>query len=208
MIPMQLSPVMSRCVPSGRTPAVTVAKVASVTPEVAAGAMQVIKTVSTLPALEVGNVIVYDISVTDTGNVSLDTVALTDQMKRADGVDVTVQPNPVYDRGDTGVIGTSEVGKAWVYTLSYTPTQADLDAGGLSNSATGTAQTPGNLGVSDVSDNGTGTGSSPTIVSIPGAPWLNMVKQITSTTTAVGGTVTNSITVTILDGDCADAVLG
>ena len=181
--------------PTGTTPP-TATDTASVTPEAAAGALAVIKTVSTLPALDVGNTIVYDIAVTNTGNVSLDTVALTDVMQRADGVNTTVQPVPAYDRGDLGVADVLEVGETWVYTLSYVLTQADLDAGGLRNSATATAQTPGNVGVSDVSDNGTGTGSSPTVVTIPGAPSLNTVKVLTSTTTTVGGTVTYSITVT------------
>ena len=181
--------------PSGTTPP-TATDTVSVTPEAVAGRLEVIKTVGTLPALDVGNTIIYEIAVTNTGNVSLDTVALTDAMKRADGVNTPVQPTPVYDRGDTGVVGTIEVGQTWVYTLSYVLTQADLDAGGLSNSATATAQTPGNVGVTDVSDNGTGAGSDPTIVPIVGSPSLNTVKVLTSTTTTVGGTVSYSMTVT------------
>ena len=181
--------------PPGTT-APTATDTASVAPIAAAGALEVIKTVLTLPALEVGNTIVYEIAVTNTGNVSLDTVALTDVMKRADGLNTTVQPTPVYNRGDAGVVGTIEVDQTWVYRLSYVLTQADLDAGGLSNSATATAQTPGNVVVTDVSDNGTGTGSSPTVVPIPGAPSLNTVKVLTSAPTTVGGTVAYSITVT------------
>ena len=181
--------------PTGTTPP-TATDTASVTPQAAAGALEVIKTVSTLPVFEVGNTIIYDIAVTNTGNVSLDTVVLTDAMKRANGVNTSVQPVPAYDRGDAGVIGTLQVGETWVYTLSYVLTQADLDAGGLSNSATATAQTPGNATVSDVSDNGAGTGSSPTVVTIPGAPSLNTVKVMTSAPSAVGSTVTYSITVT------------
>lgn len=181
--------------PTGTT-APTATDTASVTPEPAAATLQVIKTVSTLPAFEVGNVIIFDIAVTNTGNVSLGTVDLTDTLTRADTVAVTTQPVPVFDRGDAGVTGTLDVGEIWVYTLSYTLTQSDLDAGGISNTARATALTPANLQVADVSDNGAGNGSSPTVVSIPGAPSLNSVKQITSATTVVGGTVTYSITVT------------
>ncbi len=180
--------------PSGTTPP-TATDDETVTVEGAAGALEVIKTVSTLPDLEVGEVVVFAVTVENTGNVSLGTVVLTDTLRRADSTTITPAPAPVFVSGDVGVIGTLEVGEVWTYTVSHTLTQTDLDAGGINNSVRATALTPGNTPVADVSDNGAGDGDDPTLVGIAGAPALDATKTITSTTVAVGGTVTFQIVV-------------
>jgi uncharacterized repeat protein (TIGR01451 family) len=66
-----------------------------------------------------GDVIVYTINVDNTGNISLTGITVTDP-------DVTL----TYSSGDTHNTGVLDVDETWVYTGSYTVTQADMDAGG------------------------------------------------------------------------------
>ncbi len=60
----------------------------------------------------------YTITVTNTGNVSLTNVVLTDDLAG----DATLTSG---DDGD----GILEVGEAWIYTATYAATQADINAG-------------------------------------------------------------------------------
>ena len=60
----------------------------------------------------------YTITVTNTGNVSLTTVVITDVF--AGGATFT--------SGDNGN-NILDVGETWIYTADYTVTQADIDAG-------------------------------------------------------------------------------
>jgi uncharacterized repeat protein (TIGR01451 family) len=61
----------------------------------------------------------YTITVTNTGNASLTGVSVTD----------TLTGGGAYVSGDTGDDGILGVGEAWVFSATYTVTQADLDAG-------------------------------------------------------------------------------
>ena len=65
-----------------------------------------------------GQVINYTIKVTNTGNVSLTTVVLTDAFASA-----------TYSGGDTDTDNQLDVTEVWVYTASHLVTQAEMDAG-------------------------------------------------------------------------------
>lgn len=104
--------------------------------------------------LSAGDVLVYTITATNTGNVTLTGVTVAqDTLLRADGS----APANAFGAGDftTGDATTLAPGGSAVFTGSYTVAQADVDAGGLSNSAR-VAGTPsgGGTPVEDVTDNG------------------------------------------------------
>ena len=86
----------------------------------------------------VGDVINYQMLVTNEGNTALDNVVVTDPLLGG------VLAGP--DSGDTDTDGRLDVGETWVYTGSYTVTQADLDGEGnagadhdIDNTATASA---------------------------------------------------------------------
>ncbi|WP_373396608.1 hypothetical protein V8V91_17825 [Algoriphagus halophilus] len=83
-----------------------------------------------------GEVLNYDITVTNTGNVSITSLNLFDLKTAA----------PVKSSGDNANVGVLDVGEAWIYTATYTVTQADLDAGSFTNSVSATGvSAAGNL---------------------------------------------------------------
>ncbi|MBB3121698.1 beta strand repeat-containing protein [Pseudoduganella violacea] len=84
----------------------------------------------------VGDVIHYQMLVTNTGNTALDNVQVSDPLLT----------NETFFGGDTDNDGRLDVGETWAYTGSYTVTQADLDGLGnagsdrdIDNTATATA---------------------------------------------------------------------
>ncbi|MEL6681887.1 MAG: Ig-like domain-containing protein, partial [Pseudomonadota bacterium] len=158
--------------------------------------LEAIKTVLSQTGSAEGDQIVFQIAVANTGNVTLDAVTLTDTLRRVDGTLITPVPALVWDSVDDGDAGVLDVGEDWIYTLTYTLTQDDIDAGGITNSVLVEADSPDDTAVSDVSDNGEGDGNDPTPVLIPADPSLEAVKVITSTTTELGGTVRFEIAVT------------
>ncbi|WP_417237480.1 Ig-like domain-containing protein, partial [Bizionia paragorgiae] len=64
-------------------------------------------------------VINYTITVVNTGNADLTNIVVTDPF--AGGV--------TYSSGDTADTGVLNVGETWIYTASYTATQADINSG-------------------------------------------------------------------------------
>ena len=86
---------------------------------------------------EVGDVITYAFSVTNTGNVTLTNVIVADPL-------VTMLGGPIASL-EPGAIDTTS------YTASYTITQQDIDAGVFSNQATATGTAPSGTSVTDVS---------------------------------------------------------
>ena len=94
----------------------------------------------------VDDVINYSFTVTNTGNVNLTGIAVSD----ADVDNLTC--------GAT----TLAPGASTTCTATYTITQADVDAGGTENTATVTASSPGNTDdVTDDSDTGTDANTDP-----------------------------------------------
>ena len=139
--------------------------------------IEVLKSVTSAGVIE-GEDVVFSITVRNTGNVTLTGVAVTDTMTNLDGDEVTpVVIAFVGSDGDTpSPAGTLMTGETATYTATYTLTLADVDSGGLSNSATATGTTPLGGTLSDVSDNGSGTGDTPTPVQIAPMPELEVLK--------------------------------
>ncbi|MFZ2499074.1 DUF11 domain-containing protein, partial [Methanosarcina sp.] len=77
-----------------------------------------------------GDIITYQINVTNTGNIDLTNVTLNDSLINLTG--------PSGDNSPTGILN---VGETWIYTGSYTVTQADINSNGggtgvINNTAT------------------------------------------------------------------------
>ncbi len=89
-----------------------------------------------------GQIIGYTISVANTGNGSLSSVSVTDTLQLG-GSARTLTTGPTKISGDTNSNNILDVGETWIYSASYTTTQADLNgSGSLTNTANAqTAQT-------------------------------------------------------------------
>jgi hypothetical protein len=87
--------------------------------------------------------ITYSIAVTNTGARALTTPSLLDTLLLGTA-SRTLTTGPTLASGDTDADGEIDTNEIWVYTATYTATQADMDLGGtFSNSVTfDTAQTP------------------------------------------------------------------
>jgi large repetitive protein len=163
--------------PAGTTPPVATDD-ASVDVDPGVAALLALKTadisgLSVPPA--VGNVVAYTITVENTGNVTISNVTLADTLTDANGVAQALDAAPVLASGDDGD-GLLQVDETWTYTAAVTLTQAMIDAGGLSNTATVSGETPGSAPVSDISDDD-GTGDSdPTVTNLDRAPAIAVVK--------------------------------
>jgi uncharacterized repeat protein (TIGR01451 family)/gliding motility-associated-like protein len=74
-----------------------------------------------------GDVLTYDIVVTNSGNISISGINVYDPQANS---------GPTYSSGDVANTGILDVGESWTYAATYTVTQADVDAGGYTNTAT------------------------------------------------------------------------
>jgi hypothetical protein len=86
----------------------------------------------------VGDVITYTFALTNTGPVALTNITVTDPMPG-----LTITGNPIATL-DIGVVDETITG-------TYTITQADVDAGSVTNSATAAGQDPDSLSITDTS---------------------------------------------------------
>src|SRR5690606_34352065 len=80
--------------------------------------------------LDPGETISYAFLVTNTGNVTLSDVTVNDPLLVDAGVSLDQDPQ------------TLAPGGSFTFTATYTPTQADIDAGRVENTATGTGTPP------------------------------------------------------------------
>src|SRR5690606_20894253 len=80
--------------------------------------------------LDLGETISYAFLVTNTGNVTLTDVTVNDPLLTDAGVSLVQGPQ------------TLAPGGSFTFTATYTPTQADIDAGRVENTATGTGTPP------------------------------------------------------------------
>ncbi|WP_423920222.1 beta strand repeat-containing protein [Frigoribacterium sp. 2-23] len=150
---------------AGRTPAnaavsATAGSTVTVTPK---PALTVAKAGS-LPAGSTGaagSVVSYTFRLSNTGSVTLTRVAVTDPLPGLSAISYGTWPS--------GTAGTLAPGQTVVATASYTVTQADVDAGSIANTATGTGTTPSG-------DTTTGRGASS--VPLASAPGLALTKSV------------------------------
>lgn len=123
-----------------------------------------------------GDTITYSYVVTNTGNVSLNTVTLTDPGVRFNGaaaVPLTTGPTKV--AGDAVNPGVLDIGEVWTYTATYVLTQANVNAvagitNGVANTAASTARDPQNVAISPTASTLTAT------TTINSTPSLTIVK--------------------------------
>ena len=112
---------------------------------------------------QAGDIISYAFEVTNTGNVTLTDVTLTD-----------ILPGIVLSGGPIASMAPGDVDTT-TFTATYAITQADITAGEVTNQATVTGDDPGGNPVTD--DSGTTTGDDdPTVVPITQAPAITLDK--------------------------------
>ena len=135
-----------------------------------------------------GDVITYTITALNSGNVTLDTVSIADGLTPTGGTSRSL--TPVFDgASDVGSDSAISVGETWTWTVSYTVLQSDLDAGGVSNLATMTAEDPNNTQIVVESKTGgnttTGAGNGAgTVTTFAASPSIEGVKTVAVTTDA------------------------
>jgi uncharacterized repeat protein (TIGR01451 family) len=152
-----------------------------------------------------GEIITYSFAITNTGNVTLSNVTLTDPLP---GLTLSGGPIPSLP---PGAVDTT------TFTATYAITQADIDAGQVVNQATTNGTPPAGPDVAD--DSGTTTGDDvPTTTPLTSGPGITLVK--TADTSAlqsppqVGDTITyrfaitNTGNVTLSNVTIADALPG
>ncbi|WP_255606221.1 DUF7507 domain-containing protein [Nitratireductor rhodophyticola] len=138
---------------------------------------EIIKTVS--EGDTAGDVLTFTMTVENQGIGPLSDVSISeDVLGRADGTPLTPDSGPTFVSASAGSAeGTLAEGETATYTLTYTLTQDDIDAGGLSNVATaeGTDER-GNL-FNDISSDTADVDENPTTVTIPPNPDYDFIKQ-------------------------------
>ena len=157
---------------------------------------------------EVGEVITYTLEVTNTGNVTLTNVVVSD-------------PNADIGSVVPALINILAPNETVELTVSHTITQADLDFGSTTNSATVNAQTPIGDDVMDTSDdpddltnndiNGDGDPDDATVTSIPQTASMLVDKTVDNSLFLIYGEVltytiqvTNTGTVSLLNVSITD----
>ena len=117
--------------------------------------LEVTKTSATPSGTSVGSPINYTITVENTGNVTVDSIALADTLTDLDGVVLALSSGPTFVSTDgDSAEGTLVPGETATYTASFTITQSEVDAGGVRNTVTASGTDPEGGPVSDVSDDG------------------------------------------------------
>ncbi len=154
------------------------------------------KTTTTSTYSAVGDTITYDFAVTNNGNVTLTDVTINDASAGLSAISCTGGP-----------ITSLAPGATVDCTATYTVTQADLDAGSVTNSSSASGTAPDSSTVT--------SGTSTVTVDATQSPSLLIDKTTTTSTySAVGDTitydfaVTNNGNVTLTDVTINDALAG
>ncbi|QLE00027.1 DUF11 domain-containing protein [Galbibacter sp. BG1] len=155
------------------------------TPSVVAIKTASINDVDNSGTTNAGDLITYTITVENTGNVTLNSVSLTETFTDADGNALTLDGGPTFVNASEGSsAGNLQVGETATYTATYTLTQDDINVGGVLNSVLAEGTSPAGTVVDDISDDGdTGTGDTgedPTTTEIPKDAALTLIKRITN----------------------------
>ena len=103
-----------------------------------------------------GDVIVYNITIENTGNVSLSNLTLVDNLTDGDGNALALSEGPVFTSSSaSSAQGSLQVGEIATYTASYTISQLAANSESINNSVQAIAGSPGNSNnVFDISDDG------------------------------------------------------
>ena len=114
---------------------------------------------------EVGDVITYTIKIKNTGNSELNGVVIDDELSDINGELISLTTGPIFTSSTLGAntnftsdpensVTTLQVGEEVTFTATFAVTQAAIDAGGVSNTAsvTATADDGDNTAVSDEID--------------------------------------------------------
>jgi uncharacterized membrane protein len=149
------------------------------TPIPQSGQLELIKKSNYTGNGKVGDIINYTFDVKNTGNVTLTNITLTDTK-------CTI----------TGTLATLAVGAtdSTTFSCTYTITQADIDAGNVSNTATARAKDPKGGDVTDISDNNDPTKpgkDDPTETPVPQTGSLELIKKSNYHGSGVVGDVIN-----------------
>jgi uncharacterized repeat protein (TIGR01451 family) len=153
-----------------------------------------------------GELVSFTITVTNTGNQTLGTPTLADTLTDADGEALTLTNPPVYDDGDANTDDALDVGETWIYLASYELDQQALDAGGIENTVTATANDPDGTPVTDVSDDDAGATDAdedsdatndPTLVALSADPALVVEKRADTSALNVPAVVGDIVSFTI-----------
>ena len=156
--------------------------------------LQLTKTVTEPTFAAVGDVLHFQLTATNTGNVSLTGVSISD-------------PNPgtgTFTSTCPGPPTTLAPGRTASCTATYTVTQTDLDAGGLTNVATATGTAPGSVSVGPVSGSATSSAAQRVSLSLTKSvdqPSYDEVGDVL--TYAITATNTGNVTLTGIDVDDA-----
>ena len=154
-----------------------------------------------------GDTINYTITVTNIGDTDLSSIDLTDTLTDLNGVSLTLNSGPLFTGSSLGSAdGSLVVGEAATYVATYIITAQAVNAGGVSNTVTVVATSPGGTAVSDISDDGDDTdGNKVTqrlrvLQLLPNSSSIEVTKTATISdngngTTGLGDTITFLITV-------------
>ncbi|MGM8362413.1 beta strand repeat-containing protein, partial [Flavobacterium sp. ARAG 55.4] len=158
------------------------------TPVTQTSSVALVKTAASVPGGTriLGDVITYNFSITNTGTTTLKNIVVSDPM-----VGLTITGNPIATLAP-GAVNTTITG-------TYVITQADIDAGKVTNSALVIAKDPQNNNVTDVSGT-TAVTDDATETPVTQTPAIALVKSGiyngNATRASVGDTVTYTFSVT------------
>ena len=102
------------------------------------------------------DVVVYTITVNNTGDTSLTGVTISDVLTDGNGTALSLDAGPTFVSATSGSSqGSLASGEIATYTATYTIAQNPANTGSISNIVTGTASSPGQSNnVTDTSDDG------------------------------------------------------
>ncbi|MDN3492543.1 DUF7507 domain-containing protein [Winogradskyella bathintestinalis] len=128
-----------------------------------------------------GDTMTYIITVTNTGDVTLDNVAIVDTLTDTDGNPLVLTTGPTFDAANSDNIeGILLVGESASYTATYVIAQEAVDAGGFENSVVASGDSPADTTVNDTSDDGDDTDGNteddPTETSLVPDPKISLIK--------------------------------
>ena len=146
----------------------------------AAPALSLVKSANPATVSNVGDTVTYGFAVTNTGNVTIDNLTISEDAFSGTGTMSAI----------TCPVTTLASGASTTCTATYQVTQADVDAGQVTNTASAHGTPPGSEVPVD-------SPPSDSVVDIPAAPALSLVKSASPATVhAAGDTVTYSFAVT------------